>query len=215
MQNLIPTDKEDAIKKDIASLQDRVKTIIVTDDASVKGASEFLGQIKLRLKRLKELRMELTKPFKDAVKNADNWFKTQEVPLEQMEFSLKQAIGKYMEAVQKKAEEEARKAEKARREAEEEARKKAAEAEKKGEPVPEPDAPSVPAEPVERPKTNVQTEAGNVVTSKVWTWEITDEEKVPRKYLKVNDAEITKAVRDGSRRIPGIKIFQKTSVSVR
>lgn len=215
MQNLIPTDKEQAIKTDIATLQQQAKEIVVTDDTSAQGASEFLAQIKARLKRLKELRMELTRPFKEAVKNADNWFKTQESPLSMMEMTLKQAIGKYMEAKEAAALKEQKKleaeAEKARLKAEEEA----ALAKAKGQPEPVPVASPVPVEPMEKPKSNIQTEAGLVSSSKIWKWKVSNEKRIPRKFLKTNDAEVTKAVRSGERKIEGIKIYQETSISVR
>ena len=215
MQNLIPTDKEEAIKKDIAVLQGQVNELVIKDDSTAQSASEFLGQIKARLKRIKQLRVELTQPFKDAVKSADNWFKTQLSPLESMEVTLKQGIGKYMDEKEKKALAERLKLEEEQRKKEEEAAKKAKAAEKKGEPAPEPVAPPAPLEPMAKPKSNIQTEAGLVSTSKRWTFEVTDESKVPRDYLAINSAAITAAIRNGEREIPGIKIFQKTSVSVR
>lgn len=49
---------------------------------------------------------------------------------------------------------------------------------------------------------------------KFWTWdkENYDLTKIPREYLIPNNGKITAAVKSGSREIPGIRIYQDTSV---
>lgn len=51
--------------------------------------------------------------------------------------------------------------------------------------------------------------------TKTWTHEITDESLIPREYLVVDPAKITKAIREGLRTIPGVNIFQKEGLTVR
>lgn len=203
LNNLIPAEKEAAIKKNIVETQSTVDTIVVNDDASLHLAGEILGKIKVNLKRLEELKKELTKPFADAVKNANNWFKTQAEPFERMESMLKQKMGAFMAEVQRKAEEEAKAAA-------ELAKKEAAKAAKKGEPVVTP-----PPLPVVRPSASVQTTTGKAIATKVWKYEITDESKLPREYLQPDPGAIQKAVREGAREIAGCRIFEDTQVSFR
>lgn len=48
-----------------------------------------------------------------------------------------------------------------------------------------------------------------------WTFEVQDAQAVPREFLAVNEQAIRAAVRDGVREIPGVRIFQDASLSVR
>lgn len=68
----------------------------------------------------------------------------------------------------------------------------------------------------------VRTESGATSTEKMlWMWEITDATQVPEEYLippeeRVARAKITAAVKSqGVRTIPGIRIFEKPSISYR
>lgn len=61
--------------------------------------------------------------------------------------------------------------------------------------------------------------AGSVTSvkgiTKTWTHAIVDESLIPREYLVVDTAKVTKAIREGVREIPGISIFQKEGLTVR
>jgi len=48
-----------------------------------------------------------------------------------------------------------------------------------------------------------------------WKGEVTDESKVPREYLVVDQTLINKAVKDGVRNIPGVRIFEEKNLAVR
>lgn len=70
--------------------------------------------------------------------------------------------------------------------------------------------------PVAVPKSNFNGYSPNVKgTTKTWAFEITDAAQVPRQYMEINESLIRKAVQAGTRDIPGIKIFQKESLSIR
>lgn len=47
---------------------------------------------------------------------------------------------------------------------------------------------------------------------KRWSWEIVDEEKVPRAFCSSNNVKINQAIKSGIREIYGIRIFQAVSV---
>lgn len=192
-QPIVPKEKESAISDSIAKTQEIVSSIIVEDQAGVQMASELLGKIKANLNSLKMLKDQFVKPYEDEVKKSKNWFKMQEEPFKQMEVVVKDKIGVYMEDERKKAEEAAKKA--------------AEEATKNNEenkPVP-----------IEVPKMSVQATSGKVSAKEITSYEIVDESKIPREYLTVDRGAIQKAVRDGVKDIPGVKIIKKTSVAFR
>jgi len=54
-----------------------------------------------------------------------------------------------------------------------------------------------------------------ITTRKVWTFEIMDINKLPRKFLCPDTKAISEAIRKGNRKIAGIKIYQKESNIVR
>ena len=84
-------------------------------------------------------------------------------------------------------------------------------AERRGEVAPEP-LPIV-AIP-EAPKTTFN-DLGAVTAKKIWTWEITNENVIPREYLCVDEKKINGLVRAGVREIRGIKIYQKETLAVK
>lgn len=60
-----------------------------------------------------------------------------------------------------------------------------------------------------------RTASGSVGTSKVWKFDVTDPQQVPREFLTVDERLIRQAVRDGARQIPGVHIYQDEQVRVR
>ena len=52
-------------------------------------------------------------------------------------------------------------------------------------------------------------------TTKTWVHEITDASVVPRAYLIIDESKIRDAIRLGVRDIPGIRIFEKESITLR
>ena len=108
---------------------------------------------------------------------------------------------KELEALAKKQEEERLAA---IRKAEEEA--------KKNEVV----APQVVAPVVQEAPKVTRTESGSAAFSKKpWIFEVTDEAKVPREFLSVDEKKIRDAVRMGVREIPGVNIHQDNQINFR
>lgn len=60
-----------------------------------------------------------------------------------------------------------------------------------------------------------RVDGGMVTVQQRWTHEVTDISKVPTAYLVLNDAAVTKAIREGVREIAGVRIYQKGVVSSR
>lgn len=52
-------------------------------------------------------------------------------------------------------------------------------------------------------------------TTKTWKHEVTDASQVPAEYLMVDDAKVKAAIKEGVRLIPGIRIYQDESLTLR
>ena len=66
--------------------------------------------------------------------------------------------------------------------------------------------------PVEPEK--IESKIGNVQTRKVWTWQVTNWEKVPDEYKELDTVAINQAIRDGVRDIKGLKIYQEEKLAI-
>ncbi len=64
-----------------------------------------------------------------------------------------------------------------------------------------------------RAKTQNFKEVSSTVRKK-WTYEITDHEIIPRKFLSANHGLIKHAIANGERNIPGIEIYQKEELAI-
>lgn len=129
--------KLSAIKADIQTVESKVRSIKVTDEATQKEAITFVSEIKARLKRIEDLRKFFTGDLNIQIKKINAMFKEQSEPLEKFEAYIKEQIKGYMDEQDRLAREEAEKirkekeaAEMIERKAREEAERKAAEEEK-------------------------------------------------------------------------------------
>ncbi len=58
-------------------------------------------------------------------------------------------------------------------------------------------------------------EAATSTVMKVWKWEIQNEKEIPREHLMIDEKKINKLVKAGLRDIPGLRIFETESMSIR
>lgn len=79
------------------------------------------------------------------------------------------------------------------------------------------DAPLVEAPPVVQPKIVTSPGTGTFIkgTTKRWTFEVTEPSQIPIEYLQVNEVAVRKAIADGTRSIPGFRIYQDTTLTIR
>ncbi|PWU06776.1 MAG: hypothetical protein C5B43_01300 [Verrucomicrobia bacterium] len=61
----------------------------------------------------------------------------------------------------------------------------------------------------------IQVEDGKILLKNSWDFRIEDETKIPREYMLVDEAAIEKAVNNGIRNIPGVKIFSYETTQLR
>ena len=239
---IIEPAKVEAIEKDTQLVLAEGKTLVITDPATNAAAAQFLVKVKVRLKRLEDMRTEITKPLNEALRATNNRFKMFSEPLSEIEHVVKAGMGQYAaeeeakaaaefarlekarleeERKKAKAEEEARlkqeeaarlarEATNAKQRAEAEAKAKEAEAAKKA-------AEKMTAAPVavEKPKTDVRTEGGLVHTKKVWAFEVADPALVPKCFWVIDERLLRKAIQEGEREIPGVRVFQETQVAAK
>lgn len=219
------------IEQDALSTEKKVASLVITNQETFNIGAESVALLRKMLSLAKEQHDIEKKPHLVKCQEVDAKYKPCTTKIEGLIASLDQKMGLYHQQVkaleeaqrkealrlQMKADEDARKA---REKYEADLRKAAAEAAKKNEPMkpppppPPPPAPVVPVTPPPAPKA-VETAFGNVSMRGTWTYEITDEKKVPREYLAVDEKKIGKVVKAGIREIPGVRIFEKFGSATR
>jgi hypothetical protein len=170
---------------------------VVQDQETADGANEILVRITAGLKEIEKKRKSFTQPLNQSLKEINATFKGITEPIMAAKNTLSSRLMSWRVAEQRRIREEQEKAQR-----EEERRRKIQEAHAaKGHQVKEE------ITPVEKPMPfSVQD---TTKTRSQWTYEIIEEGMIPREYLSVNSAAITRAVRAGVRDIPGVKIYQK------
>lgn len=64
-------------------------------------------------------------------------------------------------------------------------------------------------------KKELDTSTGNTSVKKKWTFKVTDEKKVNRKYLMLNETKIREDIRAGVREMTGMEIYQKEVITTK
>lgn len=207
-------ENEDKLVTTVASLTEVAGYVTVTNATELGNATDLVKLIKTRWKEIEAERTALVKPLNDTVSRINSRFKSILAPLEAAETTVK---GKMLAFQQ----EEARKAEAARKEAEEKARREAEEAARlaaeSDRPLVVPVVP-VPTAAPQAPKTAYGSFGGVSTVKKVWTFEVTDIQALAaaRPDLVTADAvKINAEIRGKGGDIPGLRVFEKDTISVR
>lgn len=186
----------------------------ITDDDTFASYSEILAQAKKMIKEIDAQRMARNKPAQDALKAVNAQAKVIVTRLDKVVVAFSKPVTGYL---QLKAKEEA------------EAQRKAAAAIKAQEELeasaPLSELPATPPPPVEAVKKYVAPVGalGSKSTlKKTWTYRITAPSKLPARFVEVKKGEIRKAisvmsdeVKKAGGNIPGVEVYQETSVSSR
>jgi hypothetical protein len=198
-----------------------VKGLTINNNQEYLNSGEFLKQVKTVSKLIDDSRKELTRPLDEAKKRVMEFFKE---PLDQLlsaESMLKRAILDYQQEQERIRREEEQKAI-ARAKAEEERKRRALEeratkAEESGntakaellrERADDVYVPTVVTAPtLEKVK--------GISTKKVWKFRVTDECKIPREYLVINEAMLGKMAQatQGKIPVPGVEFYQEDVLS--
>lgn len=198
MENTDMQGKLTQISKDVQSITKKATAILIETAEQMEGASEFLKQVVVRKKRIEELRIFFTKPLNDHIRDINAQFKKAINPLEAIEKEVKGKMVDYRrienERIEKERMRKLKEAEKLKTESLREER------------IEE-------AEKIQQ-ETKVETASGSTRFKKVWKFEVLEEAEVPRAYLEVNESLIRRAVADGVREIPGVRIYEDEIPSV-
>jgi hypothetical protein len=202
------------VKKGLSEYADKIKdmrkqaeALEVKDDPTNIKAVGMGTQAKKLFKALDAARVSFTQNPRAFVAAVDNLARGFKDDLKTIEKGLKNKIDGYRYRV----EQERRKAEKKAQDA---AKKVQAELDAKAkdegtEPV------KVQMPVVPKVDSVTRTESGSAHTRHNWTFELEDISKVPAEYLMVNKPVVNAMIKAGSREIPGLRIFEKTSTVFR
>lgn len=208
---------------DVAALdQKRMEMELFASHLVIKSPEGFV-EVKQRgseaqsaLNTIEAARVKITKPINEGLREINRQAKEASAPWQKIRDAIDRALLTYAQEQERKRIEQQ---EKLDREAEAERRRLSAismAADEKGqegkadrfaERARHVVAPIVPS--------NVPKVPG-LTMPKRWTWRITDENKIPRTFLKVDEAKIGKVVAalQGGAHIEGIEIYQETGVSL-
>ena len=203
------------------SLSQAVIQITVNDSETMKKANDFLVNIKTLRKEVAETFNPIIEKAHLTHKEAVAQKKRHEEPLKEAEQILKLRVSGYLAELEKKR----REMERLLKEEEERIEREKAENLKKAQEAIESGDTKTATELIEKsesvlPTVEVPREEPlpeDTQIRKIWKWEVTDLNAVPREFLVPDNAKITKEVRalKEKAKIPGIRIYQESSVAVR
>jgi len=188
-------------------VQNGVADLEVGDESTAATAMSAYAVLKKACDAIKSDRLELTKPFDDLktglIVEANTFIR----PIQFAMDKLGRRVTNWHEAeralaatTQKEAEERARNQHEAA----------AAEARRIGVPVP-----PTPKVEVGGPSKTIRTTQGSGTIARRWHYEITDPTLVPREFCVPAHGLIRDAVDAGARDIPGVRIYDDTSLSMK
>lgn len=214
------------INKNVKNIQDEAKNIIIKNEKDVQKTVAFLQKIRSWKKRINDIRLSYTQPLNKSLKKINTDFKNAMEPLDRLNKNVSQKMLDYREKeAEKIRKQQEKEAEKQRKifEKEQERKRKALEKQQKKDELTKKEAKKAEKEidqeefipaPTIKQETTVRSGDAKMVARKVWTFEIEDKIKVPRKFLKVDEVLIRNAIRSGEREIKGVRIFQKENFSI-
>ena len=204
-----------AIIPDRDALAARARALTIRSPNDYEEAAGWLKSIKGFLNVIETARLKVTKPLNEALRARNAEAKEASQPLLEAETKIKRSMIAYSDEQDRIRKEEQRRldeaAEKERQRLDEIAQRAAAKGQdKKAENFADR------AAAVQAPV--VQTAApkvGGISIPKVWTFEITDEDLIPREYLVIDEVRIRKVVTalKGDTKIPGVRVFEQKRIA--
>jgi hypothetical protein len=191
------------------------KGLVIKTNEGYQAAAAMLKNIKGSLATIEDARVRITKPLVEAQREVNAQAKAAAAPFLEDEAAIKRAMLAYSDEQDRLREEEQRKANEAARKEQLRLKEIADRAAAKGQ--------TNKAEQFEERAAAVQApivqtaapKVAGVATSKVWAFEITDEDVIPREYLIVDETRIRRVVTalKGDTKIPGVRVFEQKRIS--
>jgi len=214
------------LEKNVLTFPDIVKGIVIANDDQLYKGNQILLKIRDKQKEVNDVFDPMIKRAHEAHKEIIAQKKKFQVPLEEAEQYLKHQIAPYLaekERIRREVEEKIRRereeAEKKARDEENRKLQEALEAEEEGRTE---DAYKIIDEVKQKPSPAItpipeKTKLEGTSLRTIWRWEMTDKDKIPREYLKVDEQKISAVVRalKGATRIPGIRVYSEDIVASR
>ena len=188
--SIVPVEIVQKAESDAALMTQQAQTIQIATTEQEEQAYTALTQIKQAIKTIEDKRKEITAPLNASLKAVNAMFKRLSTPFIEADRIVRNKVMDFRQAQEEKAQKELERRQKIQ-----------AAHEAKGHEVHE----------ITAPKIEV---AKTTVTTKRWTFEIVDVNKVPREYLVIDSVAVNKAIRDGIREIGGLNIFQVEGLRV-
>ena len=205
-------------------IDEQAKLITITDAVSYDTAVTFLKEVNNKLKDFKAQREKYIKPMKDSIKAIDERLKEPIKLLEDTDATLRQKLNAYLSEVRKR-EEERLALERKKREEEaikqldnlEQAKSQAGEYDEVTQKAIQRSIENQQNKAIEATVTqdNINLSTSSASVSMVWDFEVIDKSQLPLEFLKVDEVAIRNAIRNGTREIAGVNIFQKPQLSLR
>lgn len=205
-----------AVRGKILELAERCNGTLVTDDASLEQGKELAKVGKKLLTYIEDKRKEVTKPYDDEKKRIMDFEK---ILVAKVNDALKDLRARILDFEREKERirlENLRKLEEEQRAKQAEIEKKLRESAQNNDMTATQESLKLNEELMLDAQREVQFEqAKSSSLRKVWTYEITDENAVPRNYLMIDEKKVKQAIGAGVREIPGINIFQTEQLNLR
>lgn len=213
----------ESVKEHIKSIATKCSDFVIHDLTSLGDAKTLAKDAKKIENLIEDKRKELTQPLLTEQRNIKAFADSLVSELNSSVKGLRQQILDFeMEQERIRREEQAR-LEKERREKEEELRRQAEELQKKlaeETKIEQNEVSQLEKEIAELDRIKEQAKEVATPISKnirmVWDFEITNPNLIPREYLVVDEKAIrTSIINNGTREIPGVRIFQKEQLNLR
>lgn len=222
----------DTIKANIQLYVKPIFEMKIDSNETLERVTDAARELKNFEKKVETRRKELVSPFNDQVKVINGYAGSVAALLEPATAHLKNEMKKWESVLEQKRIEEQKKIDEEKKRREAEAAEKARISHEEAEAV----AAFGSEEDGERAKLLAQAEAETEQAAiiaidkkatkevqsmrvsgvkKVWTFNVTDPNLVPREYLVVDEKKIREAIRAEVREIPGVEIFQDTQIAIR
>ncbi len=199
---IIKSQQIEEVEQKISEAEFDVQQLVVEDESSEQKASELLGVLVAKKKRVEAERVHMKSPVLEQGKRIDAFFNQFKDKIILIEKGLRRKLSDYkMEQLRESREAEAERLKIARQEVKD--------AEEENREVKNIQLPTVP----DKPKAIV-TSAGKIANKTVWKFEIIEEKKVPKKYMSVDEKKLREAVKKGEREIAGLRIYEDISLMV-
>jgi hypothetical protein len=191
------------------------KNLVIRTTEGYEQAAALLKNIKGSLATIEDARTRITKPLNDALRETNAQAKLAAAPFLADELVIKRAMIAYSDAQDRLREEQQRRdneaAAKEQRRLQEIADRAAAKGQEGKAEIFQERAQSVVAPVAQQAAPKV----GGISIPKVWVFEITDEDLIPREYMVVDETRIRRVVTalKGDTKIPGVRVFEQKRIA--